>query len=94
VDTIGLNTPELLGPGAQTYLDAHPPAYLDVLPGWSRIDGDQRLQMRATRFEATTAYTVTSMPSMRQHLLVTCEPAGVEGYFVVRAKRWGFRCSS
>jgi hypothetical protein len=94
VDTIGLNTPELLGAGAQAYLDAHPPTYLDVFPGWSRIEGDRPVRMPATPFEATTPYTVTSAPSMRLHLLVNCEPPRVEGHFVVRGKRWAFRCSS
>jgi hypothetical protein len=93
VDMIGLNTPELLGSNAQAYLDAHPPAYLDVFPGWSRLEvtgGD----MPATTFEVSTPYTVTSAPSMRRHVLVTCAPPGVEGNFIVRGKRRAFRCSS
>jgi hypothetical protein len=94
VDTIGLNTPEILGDGAQAYLDAHPPSFLDVFPGWSRLEADLHVQMPARTFEAQTPYTVTSSTSMRTHVLVTCEPPGLRGRFVVRARTWGFRCSS
>lgn len=94
VDTIGLNTPAILGPDAQTYLDAHPPAFLDVFPGWSRIDADGPMRMPARAFEAQTPYTVTSAESMRAHVLVTCVPPGFRGRFVVRARVWGFQCSS
>jgi hypothetical protein len=93
VDTIGLNTPELLTAGAQQYMDAHPPAYLDVFPGWSAIQGDPRLRFAARSFETTTPYTVTSALTMRTHVLVTCAPAGTQGVFVVRARQWRFRCS-
>ena len=94
VDTIGLNTPQLLGAGAQPYLDAHPPAYLDFFPGWSRIEVNTPVQMPARAFEATTPYTVTSAQSMRTHVLVTCAPPHLEGRFIVRGRPLEFRCSS
>jgi hypothetical protein len=94
VDMIGLNTPEILGDGAQAYLDAHPPAFLDVFPGWSALETDGRTQMPARTFEAQTPYTVTSAGSMRSHVLVTCVPAGLRGRFGVRGRVWGFQCSS
>jgi hypothetical protein len=94
VDMIGLNSPEILGDGAQAYLDAHPPSFLDVFPGWSRLETDVHVQMPARTFEAQTPYTVTSSSSMRAHVLVTCEPAGLRGRFLVRGKTRGFRCSS
>lgn len=93
VDTIGLNSPALLGDGAQAYLDAHPPAYLDLFPGWSRIESAGLRSMPAIAFEATTAYTVTSAASMRRHILVRCEPPGTTGRYAVRGKRWTFQCS-
>jgi len=94
VDMIGLNTPVLLGEGGQAYLDAHPPSFLDVFPGWSRLETEVRVQMPARAFEAQTPYTVTSSVSMRTHVLVTCQPPGLRGRFVVRGRAWGFRCSS
>jgi hypothetical protein len=95
VDTLGLNTPQMLGPGAQAYLDLHPPKLLDVFPGWSRIETDAhapRLPVRA--FETTTPYSVTSMQSMRMHFLFTCAPQGLLGRFFVRSRSFGFRCAS
>ena len=94
VDTIGLNTPELIGADAQHFLDRHPPAYLDVFPGWSALRGDPAIKLPARVFEATTKYTVTSADSMRTHVLVTCTPPGYQGAFVVRGRLWTFRCSS
>jgi len=94
VDMIGLNTPEILGDGAQAYLDAHPPAFLDVFPGWSALEADGHAQMPARAFEAQTPYTVTSAASMRSHVLVTCVPQGLRGRFGVRGRVWGFQCSS
>jgi hypothetical protein len=94
VDMIGLNTPAILGDGAQAYLDAHQPAFLDVFPGWSRIEADVHVQMPARAFEAQTPYTVTSAATMRAHVLVTCAPPGLSGRFGVRGRVWEFRCSS
>jgi hypothetical protein len=94
VDMIGLNTPSLLGPSAQSFLDAHPPAFLDVFPGWSRIEVDVPGPMPVHIFEATTRYTVTSAQNMRAHALVTCSPPQRSGRFIVRARSWSFRCSS
>ena len=94
VDMIGLNTPEMLGDGAQAYLDAHPPSFFDVFPGWSRLETDVHVQMPARAFEAQTRYTVTSAASMRTHVLVTCTPPRLRGRFAVRGRVWGFQCSS
>jgi hypothetical protein len=94
VDMIGLNTPELLGPDAQNYLNAHEPAYLDYFPGWSRIEVNAPVQLPARAFVAKTPYTVTSAASMRTHVLVTCTPPQLAGRFVVRGRPWEFRCSS
>ena len=93
VDMIGLNSPELLRADAQHYLDVRPPAFLDVFPGWSRLETDVPARMPARMFETRTAYTVTSSQSMRTHVLVTCEPPGLRGRFVVRGRGWRFQCS-
>ena len=92
VDLMGLNTPEILAPGAQAFLDEHPPRYLDVFPGWSSIE-IKAATMPVRSFESSTRYTVTSNPLMRRHVLVSCEPAGTFGRVNVRRRAFTFRCS-
>jgi hypothetical protein len=103
VDLIGLNTPELLGPGAQAYLDAHEPSFLDLFPGWSWVSNAgstpfgaaaiQKDVLPARVFSTTMPYTVTSTPTMNRHVLVTCQPAGLRGQLVVRGRVLAFRCA-
>ncbi|MEQ1898214.1 MAG: hypothetical protein ABL971_12585 [Vicinamibacterales bacterium] len=92
VDLMGLNTPEMLD-SPQRYLDAHPPSYLDVFPGWSRVEGEAADSGAPITFATTTPYTVTSDPRMRQHSLLRCGPPGSEGRMVVRNRDWPFRCA-
>lgn len=91
VDMVGLNTPELLTDGAEGFLERHPPGYLDAFPGWSRVEAEPPFETRT--FATTTRYTVTHVPSMRQHSLVTCRP-GASGDFIVRQRTFPFRCAS
>jgi hypothetical protein len=91
IDTIGLNTPELIGPGAQQYLDAHPPAYLDAFPGWSSVELERDGAAAVRRFVATTPYTVTSAVSMEQLVLIECRH-GARGRMAVRARVFAFTC--
>jgi hypothetical protein len=93
VDLMGLNTFELLKPGAQAFLDRHPPSYLDLFPRWSSIEPDQPSSFRSRSFVTSTPYTVTSSPAMRQHTLVTCEP-GSTGRITVKGRTYAFRCAS
>jgi hypothetical protein len=93
VDLIGLNTPEILGPHAQSYLDRHEPRYLDMFPGWSKVDTHEPGVLPAKSFETSTSYTVTSYLPMRQHVLVRCEPAGTKGRMTVRGRPFMFRCA-
>jgi hypothetical protein len=92
VDMIGLNTPDVLRPDAQAYLDTQSPRYLDLFQGWSTVEASERFPQRP--FEASTPYTVTSYRRMRRHVLVTCEPAGAMGVMTVRGRSFGFRCAS
>ena len=92
VDLIGLNTFELLKPGAQAFLDRHPPSYLDVFARWSSIEWNHHGTIRSQSFVASTPYTVTSSPAMREHTLVLCEP-GLTGRIKVRARTYTFRCA-
>jgi hypothetical protein len=94
IDLVGLNTPEMLGPGAQTFLDRHPPRYLDVFPGWSEIDvaDDEAASLPSRAFTVSTPYTVTSYPAMGQHVLVSCEPPGTIGHVKIRGRAFSFHC--
>ncbi len=92
VDLMGLNTFELLKPGAQAFLDRHPPSYLDLFPTWSSIELNGHDTIRSQSFVASTPYTVTSIPAMREHTLVSCEP-GLTGRIKVRARTYSFRCA-
>jgi hypothetical protein len=93
VDLMGLNTFELLKPGAQAFLDRHPPSYLDVFPRWSSIKLNRHGTIRSQSFVASTPYTVTSIPAMREHRLVLCEP-GMTGRVTVRARTYAFQCAA
>ena len=92
VDLMGLNTFELLKPGAQAFLDHHPPSYLDVFARWSSIEWNHHGTIRSQSFVASTPYTVTSRPVMREHRLVFCEP-GLTGRIKVVARTYAFRCA-
>lgn len=94
VDLMALNTFELLGPGAQQFLDRHPPRYLDVFGGWSSVKTEGEDDLVSRSFVASTAYTVTGFPEMRQHTLVVCRPAGRRGVIDVRGRAFSFRCGA
>jgi hypothetical protein len=91
VDLMGLNTPQILQPDAQAYLDERPPKYLDLFPRWSAIQSQMQLPQRS--FETSTPYTVTSVAAMRRHVLVSCEPAGTSGRVTIRRNVFTFRCA-
>ena len=93
VDLMGLNTFELLKPGAQAFLDRHPPSYLDVFATWSSIRWNHHGTIRSQSFVASTPYTVTSFPAMREHTLVLCEPGLTAGHIKVGARTYTFRCA-
>ncbi len=93
VDMIGLNTPQLLGEGAQAYLREHPPRFFDWASGWAIIQADTGSKMGAKRFQTTTPYTVTSQEVMAERLLVECPP-GVAGEYLRTMKRWRFQCAA
>ncbi len=93
VDLIGLNTFELLGNDAQSYLDRHQPRYLDEFDGWSAVAmHDDDIVFRQA-FTATTPYTVTSSEGMKQHTLVWCDPGGRRGAMEVRGRTFTFVCA-
>jgi hypothetical protein len=93
VDLMALNTFELLTPDAQSFLDHHPPRYLDVFNDWSTVRMDDGGGAPRRRFSVSTPYTVTSFPYMGQHTLVTCEPPGRRGVVALRVRTFLFTCA-
>jgi hypothetical protein len=93
VDLVGLNTPAMLTPDAQTYLDAHRPTYVDVFPAWSSLDDAAAAAMPVVRFEAATAYSVTRLGEMRMHLLALCPDGACAGTVTVRGRAYRFACA-
>lgn len=93
VDTLGLNTPQVLGFGAASFLAAHQPTFLEVVPGWSSISITEGGPLIGWTFAPTTPYTVTSFKPMQRHLLLRCRPP-VRGDFEIRRRRLGFECTS
>ncbi len=79
VDLIGLNEPRILGPSAQTFLEDHPPNFLEVVPIWSELDGDVSRRLKGLPFQTSTMYTVTGFPAMQRHWLVVCDDSSVSG---------------
>ena len=93
VDLVGLNTPMLLGPGAQAFLDLHPPSYLDVFAGWSDVKDGWPSVTPARVFQPSTPYTVSASAAMRQHVLVSCDPLLFQGQLRIGPRTVAFRCA-
>lgn len=95
VDLIGLNEPRILGPSAQTFLEEHPPDFVEVVPTRSELDGDASRRLRNLSFQTSTIYTVTSFPAMQRHWLVVCDDASVSGQLRLRApgRSFAYHCA-
>jgi hypothetical protein len=94
VDLIGLNTPQMLDGGAQAWLDAHPPRFLEWAKGWAAIKPDVLTGLReAGTFQTSTAYTVNHNQDMARRLLVECAP-GSGGTYARKASRWRYQCAN
>jgi hypothetical protein len=93
VDIIGLNTPQMLGEGAQAYLREHPPRLFDWAAGWANIRADAGGKMGAVTFQTSTPYTVTPLQDMAVRMLVECPP-GVTGEYTRTTKPWRFQCAA
>lgn len=94
VDMIGLNNAELLGGGAQAFLDAYPPRYIEIVPGWSAIDPQAMSQLRGAVFKPSTPYTVTGFSPMQEHVLALCDRPDLVGRVQVGQRSFIFRCAS
>lgn len=92
VDMLGLNTPEVVAPAAAEYLAAHPPHYLELVPGWSSVIRAGGRQFAGTPFTPSTTYTVTSFPPMQMHFLAACPPTAA-GIYAIRGRRYPFECA-
>lgn len=94
IDMMGLNDARLLGPQAQTFLDSHPPAFIEVVPTWSTLDPASAERLDGTLFEPSTGYTVTSFLEMRRHWLVRCPAGFAGGEFVFLGRTFRFSCAA
>jgi hypothetical protein len=92
VDMMGLNSWQILGSGAGAFLAGHPPAFLEVVPGWSALEPLDQPGGEAHRYLPTTPYTVTSFPDMQLHVLVRCA-SGSAGTFHLRGRSYPFACA-
>jgi len=94
VDLLGLNTDALLGPNAQEFLDRHPPRFIEVLPGWSRLDETSQRRLRGMLFSPSTTYTVSGVHNipMQRHLLMRCDDSTLRGRIFVGQRSFEFRC--
>jgi hypothetical protein len=95
VDLLGLNTDPLLGPGAQGFLDRHPPRFIEVVPGWSGLDETSQRRLRGALFTPSTKYTVSGVAGipMQRHLLMRCDDSSLRGTILVSERRFEFSCA-
>lgn len=93
VDLIGLNSAEILGPAAQSFLDRYPPRYIEAVPRWSSVNLPPNHRLTATHFRTSTPYTVTSFAPMQEHWLVLCNDPAVFGQVAVWERTFTFRCA-
>jgi len=91
---MGLNEARMLGPHAQDFLDAHPPAFVEIVPTWSTLDPASAAQLDGTLFEPSTAYSVTSFLEMRRHRLVRCPPGFAGGELGFLGRTFRFSCAA
>ena len=92
VDAMGLNSPDLLGANAQTFLNAHPAQYLSFVQGWTRLDTSPPQQMAGTVFRPSTPYTVTSVQMMAAHYLIRCAPS-LRGRYSIVQRAFDLACA-
>jgi hypothetical protein len=92
VDLMALNTPALLDSSAASYLDAHRPRYLEVVPLWAYLDSESERALPRIRFSPSTRYTVTGFAPMQTHDLVRCDP-GIAGEMTLRTGTRSFACA-
>jgi uncharacterized protein (UPF0333 family) len=93
VDLMGVNTPDMLGPEAQAYLDAHPPRYIEIVPGLTSVDEPASQMLEAQHFIASTPYSVTSFPAMSSLWLVRCPPTLLSGRISIGLRTFHFACA-
>jgi len=92
VDMIGLNTPQILDPKSDFAL-RHPPSHVEVVPGWSQLDGTSYAKFASQRFAPTTPYSVTGFLPMATHWLGRCPDEPWTGGYRIRGRTYRFVCA-
>jgi hypothetical protein len=94
VDTMGLNSPDMLRVTAQQFLQAHQPSYISFVNGWTDLDQASREQMQVSVFKPSTPYTVTGFLPQAVHILTRCPSAPHHGRYAVFDRSFDFICAA
>ena len=94
VDTLGLNTPQMLREDAQAYLDAHPPRWIEWTEGWNYLKPDKQAHIHeAKSFKTSTLYTTTPRSTMSRRVLLECTP-GSKGDILIGPRWRKYQCET
>lgn len=93
VDLTGSNSTAMLTGKARSFLAAHPPRYLEIVPGRLHLDERTQQQLHVRRFEASTSYTVTNFAEMSSQWLAICPPELTDGKISVPLGDFDFTCA-
>jgi hypothetical protein len=95
IDTLGLNTPEMLTADRARYLAQHRPHYFSIVGGgWSGLDEDSMRRMEVTVFRPTTPYTVIDYLPQAVHNLKRCPAEPHRGRYAVFGVVNEFECGT
>jgi hypothetical protein len=93
VDTMGLNSPDMLSADAPAFLQAHQPTYISFVNGWTDLDPTSRQRMNAAIFRPSTPYTVTGFQPQAVHYLTHCPDSPHSGRYAVFGRAFSFTCT-
>ncbi len=93
VDLMGLNSFQMLGKGRDPFLQAHPPAFFQIMPAWAHLDPDSHKSFPFKVFKTSSPYTVTGNRAMGVQRLVACKPAQHRGWVQLFGQSMNFQCA-
>jgi len=93
VDLSGARSPEVRGPGAASFLSAHPPRFIEIVPGRTEVDPEARRRMKGMRFQTRTRDTWTGSVEQVEQWLALCADETVAGHIRVDHQVLPFRCA-
>jgi hypothetical protein len=93
VDLLGLDHAGIRGPGAQRFLDDHPPRYIEAVPTWSSVDAASIRHLTAIPFQTPAPDLVRSDALVQRRWLILCHDPTVSGRVATRDRTVEFRCA-